>query len=86
MPALRQVFLWERCKEAILAGRDVKPIRGTESADLGRCMFEFRSCGGGNVDRHTVNSKIARTSTKVRTSPAAPQARSRDLVGNDVAV
>jgi hypothetical protein len=41
MPALHQVFLWDRCKEAILAGRDVKPIRGTESADLGRCMFEF---------------------------------------------
>ena len=41
MPALRQVFLWDRCKEAIPAGRDVKPIRGTESVDLGRCMFEF---------------------------------------------
>ena len=41
MPALRQVFLWDRCKEAILAGREVKPIRGTESADLRRCMFEF---------------------------------------------
>lgn len=41
MPALRLVFLWDRGKQAILVERDVEPIGGTESAGLGRYMFEF---------------------------------------------
>jgi hypothetical protein len=81
------ILIWDRCKEATVAGCGAKFIRGQHNLPGAWRGRSFRSYPGScsRFDWHTLNCETPFASATPRTaSPTSPPPK-RDLVGHDVA-